>query len=228
MSQITSTQIDVPNLGFNYSTSVGRPLLNNPQINKFVGISLGESVLLNGTFSNLLRRILIGVQQTQPLSPINATVSPVMDISVNKPQTNGQILVDRAKAISGLTNEELAPLCGVSRRSLQSWIAGEALSKRNETRIRQVISTVEAFGCFSSEAVRDALLSRKAYSVRSYDLIREGRFQSALDLVTNRKGAAELSSNVLGSTPKHLDLLENVSAISSPTLDMRFSKISKR
>lgn len=44
--------------------------------------------------------------------------------------TSAQEALAEIRAISALTNEEIAPLAGVSRRSIQAWVAGESISAR--------------------------------------------------------------------------------------------------
>jgi len=65
------------------------------------------------------RRVLVVYHKPQPLA-----------------QTAATELLDRIQKVSGLTLEMIAPLAGVSRRSLQSWRRGAAISRRKEERLR--------------------------------------------------------------------------------------------
>lgn len=107
-----------------------------------------------------------------------------------EPGTAAQRMVSELRSLSGLTNEEIAPLIGVSRRSLQAWIAGEAISARKETRLRAVLETTRSLAANSPEETRCRLLDRKVGRVRPYDLLAEQRYQAALNLALDCRSAA--------------------------------------
>ena len=86
------------------------------------------------------------------------------------PETPAQKMAAELRRVSGLTNEEIAPLLGVSRRSLQSWIAGESISARKEARLRAVLDAIRQVAAGSAVETRERLLARAPHSVRAYDL----------------------------------------------------------
>lgn len=102
------------------------------------------------------------------------------------PETAAQRMAAELRRLSGLTNEEIAPLLGVSRRSFQAWIAGESISARKETRLRTVLDAVRQLAAESAAATRERLLSRPARSISAYDLLAEERYEAAVDLATGR------------------------------------------
>lgn len=103
------------------------------------------------------------------------------------PETPAQRMAAELRRLSGLTNEEIAPLLGVSRRSLQSWIAGEPISARKETRLRAVLDAVRQLAADTVIATRERLLARAPHSVSAYDLLAEERYDAAIDLATGRR-----------------------------------------
>jgi DNA-binding transcriptional regulator YiaG len=66
-------------------------------------------------------------------------------LSVESPaRTVVQDLIEQVRANSGLTLEEISPLLGVSRRSLQHWLSGRHISARNEQRLRALADTLSS------------------------------------------------------------------------------------
>jgi hypothetical protein len=117
-----------------------------------------------------------------------------------------QALCNRLKAISSLTNEEIAPLLGVSRRSFQSWLAGSPISARKETRLRSVVEAIEKIAAPSPANIRSHLLDQDSWSARLYDLLVEGRFAAAVDLATGvRKAFAVVKDGTAESLALQLD-----------------------
>jgi DNA-binding transcriptional regulator YiaG len=104
----------------------------------------------------------------------------------NAPETAAQRMAAELRRLSGLTNEEIAPLLGVSRRSFQAWIAGESISARKETRLRTVLDAVRQLAAESAAATRERLLGRPPRSISAYDLLAEERYEAAVDLATGR------------------------------------------
>lgn len=101
--------------------------------------------------------------------------------------TVAQRLLSRLRDLSGLTLELIAPLVRVSRRSLQKWLAGEAISLRKEERLRALVETVENIASVEPKSTRDRLLERISGSPRIYDLLSEGRFVEAIERSKGRR-----------------------------------------
>lgn len=89
-------------------------------------------------------------------------------------------LLDRIQEDAGLTLEQIAPLVGVSRRSLQAWRAGAPISGRKADRLRAVNETIEALVGADQEETKATLFSRAPGGVSIYGLLREGRLSTAL------------------------------------------------
>ena len=84
------------------------------------------------------------------------------------------------KQASELTIEALAPLIGVSRRTLHNWFAGGQISQRNEERLRALAEAVEQIAAIAPKSARERLMERVPGSPRIYDLLAEGRYESAV------------------------------------------------
>lgn len=103
-------------------------------------------------------------------------------------------ICERLKAVSELTNEQIAPLLGISRRSLQSWLAGAPISNRKEERLRQVYEAIGQIAANYSGSVRDAILHRPSGGLSPYDLLVESRFDEALSLITGKHAVSKRPS----------------------------------
>ncbi|MFI4973244.1 MAG: hypothetical protein ACHP84_01750 [Caulobacterales bacterium] len=115
------------------------------------------------------RALCIVVDQGSLSAPIASIVDP--------PAIAARLL-DQIQDWAGLTLEQLAPLVGVSRRSLQNWRAGEPISGRKADRLRAVSEAIEALGAKGSARAQTRLFERRPFGVSLYDLLREGRFDA--------------------------------------------------
>lgn len=140
------------------------------------------------------------------------------------PCTAAQRAVAELRALSGLTNEEIAPLAGVSRRGLQAWIAGTAISARKEQRLRALVEAVHALAGRDGTATRMRLLDRVPGCVRPYDLMAEGRFEAAVDLALGRRsGLSPVESRPVYDLAAQLDHLEDRVDVPEGRLNRRLS-----
>lgn len=105
----------------------------------------------------------------------------------------------RIKQASGLTIEALAPLIGVSRRTLHHWQAGNHISQRNEERLRALAEAIEKIAGAVSGSVREALLARVPGAPRIYDLLAEGKYDVAIARTT---GVAAAPRPVVYPSPR--------------------------
>jgi hypothetical protein len=97
-------------------------------------------------------------------------------VSAFSPATS---LINEAKEISGLTLEMLAPLLGVSRRSIQYWKNGQAISERKEEQLRDLIDALKQISTGNAVETRGLLLARITGVPRIYDLLAERRYDAA-------------------------------------------------
>jgi hypothetical protein len=104
------------------------------------------------------------------------------------------LLLSRVQKLSGLTLEEIAPLIGVSRRTLQNWKAESNISARKEQRLRDLADCLDALPSADPEQTRQRLLERRPGMVRVYDLLAEGNFDSAYAAVTGLQPPAFLAA----------------------------------
>jgi DNA-binding transcriptional regulator YiaG len=138
----------------------------------------------------LENRLLLGTGQATSSRPpliVRSLQERPTEVTPSDPQTVAQAAIAEIRAVSGLTNEEIAPLAGVSRRSLQAWIAGEPISARKEQRLRGLRDAVRGLAGADSQITRARLLDRVPGNVRAYDLLAEGRFEQAIDLALDRR-----------------------------------------
>jgi DNA-binding transcriptional regulator YiaG len=140
------------------------------------------------------------------------------------PLTAAQEAIAEIRSISGLTNEEIAPLVGVSRRSVQSWLAGERISARKDQRLRMLRDAIRALAAIDSETTRRRLLNHAPGNVSAYNLLAEGRFSEAEDLALGRHAAvASPASSQAQSLAAQLDHYEGHVELPSERLDRRLS-----
>lgn len=140
-------------------------------------------------------------------------------------------LIDRSLEAAKLTLEELAPLIGVTRRSLQNWRAGEPISARKERRLIDTTFALERIPGASGDEKRVTLFARRTGGLRVYDLLAEGRNSAAIELA----GAASISSEPYAATAEvgfplavRLDQFHIPNSISEGSADLRLSRRTKR
>lgn len=161
-------------------------------------VRLDAGMLFGGNLVDLARLKAFTVYETTPPKRVvvylperaspNVLPMPAVALPDSASQTLAQAIIGDIKRLSGLTNELVAPLAGVSRRSLQAWIAGEPISQAKQQRLldlRDAVHTLHAHA--GSLAATHRLLMDQAHGrVRVYDLLAAGRFNTAVDMVTGR------------------------------------------
>jgi hypothetical protein len=103
--------------------------------------------------------------------------------------TPAQEALAEIRSVSALTNEEIAPLAGVSRRSVQAWVAGESISARKEQRLRALLDAIRDLDASDPKRTRRRLFDHMRGNVSTYDLLAEGRFNEAVNLAADRRTA---------------------------------------
>jgi len=89
-------------------------------------------------------------------------------------------LIARIRQLSGLTWEQLAKLCGTSRRTLHLWASGRRMQAANEERLLRILGILERIDAGSSDQNRRRLLEvQDGNGVRIFDLLLQGRFDEA-------------------------------------------------
>jgi hypothetical protein len=138
--------------------------------------------------------------------------------------TSAQEALAEIRAISALTNEEIAPLAGVSRRSIQAWVAGESISARKEQRLRALLDAIRDLDASNPQGTRRRLFDHLRGNVSAYDLLAEGRFNEAVNLAVDRRTAtaspARTQSQDLAA---QLDHYEGHIDLPTERLNRRFS-----
>jgi hypothetical protein len=146
-----------------------------------------------------------------------------------------QSLLATVQSRSGLTLEEIAPLLGVSRRSLQHWRAQGPISARKEQRLRDLADTLSSLPVSEANEMRGKLLDRASDGVRAYDLLAEGRFDSAYSMITGSPAPAHLVARstklVMPSAPSLMDRLsvrDDGPSLPTSRVNLRQSRRLKR
>lgn len=117
-----------------------------------------------------------------------ASLSPPEVAEVGGPMARRA--VEELKAAAQLTNDEVAALAGVSRRSVQSWLADGAISGPRERHLRSVVEAVRGLAAPDAVGTRARLFDRAPGHVCPFDLLVEGRFGAAVSLATGQASDA--------------------------------------
>lgn len=83
------------------------------------------------------------------------------------------------RRLTGLTWDELANLLSVTRRSLHLWANGHPINALNETRVRDMVSTMRTIDRGTARENRALLMSPRLEGGVFSDLLREGHFDAA-------------------------------------------------
>ncbi len=147
-----------------------------------LGGDLAHSALLNAFTAQSTappREFAVQLPRRTPAVACQASAGPSLT----------QAAIEEVKAISGLTNEQVAPLLGVSRRSLQAWIAGEPISRGKEQRLLELRAALRALDAGDAAATYQRLIDQAPSCVQVYDLLAAGQFETAVDMATGRRRA---------------------------------------
>jgi DNA-binding transcriptional regulator YiaG len=186
-------------------------------------IIFGESVVDRLVVANglLFGGALATSSEPLPIVRLTQTEAPIPA----KAQTAAQSAIAEIRSVSGLTNEEIAPLAGVSRRSIQAWLAGDSISARKEQRLRALVDAIRQLAGIDAKATRSRLLDRVPGNIRAYDLLAEGRFEQAVDLALGRyRGSPAPATPQLADLPAQLSLIEGRVELPREPLDRRFTR----
>jgi transcriptional regulator with XRE-family HTH domain len=83
------------------------------------------------------------------------------------------------RRLSGFTWDQLARLFNVSRRSLHFWASGKAMTPANEEHLQRVLAVLRKMDRGSAATNRSALLSVRDDGVIPFDLLADGRYDTA-------------------------------------------------
>jgi DNA-binding transcriptional regulator YiaG len=150
-------------------------------------------------------------------------------------RTIAQTLLAKIQNRSGLTLEEIAPLLGVSRRSLQNWRAERRISARKEQRLRDLSDTLDALPIADRNQLRRMLLDRIPGSARPYDVLADGQFDLAYSMLAHSPAPAHLVARASKpSVPRGPSLIDRLSvrddgpSLPTARVNLRQSKRLKR
>ena len=211
----------------------GQPALRWPEdsvLLTFAGSDDDHYVISDGSFgarmfleASLWHGVSCATSSRPPLL-IRHIAKPKATWATSTPRTAAQEAIAEIRSISGLTNEEIAPLVGVSRRSVQSWLAGERISARKDQRLRTLRDAIRALAAADPEMTRRRLLNHTPGNVSAYNLLAEGRFGEAADLALGRRAAAALpAGSQAQNLAAQLDHYEGHVELPPERLDRRLS-----
>lgn len=92
-------------------------------------------------------------------------------------------LIARIRQLSGLTWEQLAQVCGTSRRTLHLWASGRRMHTSNEERLLRILGILQHIDGGSSDQNRRRLLEVRDDGSRIVDLIARGLLDEAAEAV---------------------------------------------
>lgn len=160
-----------------------------------------------------------------------ARVSSVFDAAPvdPTPASPAARAITRIQSASGLTREAIAPLAGVSRRSLHHWIAGDPISQRNEERLRALAEAVEQIASAAPGNCRERMMERIPGAPRIYDLLAEGKYEAAVARATGASATSRPSVYPAAKLPTthliaRLAALEEKSLPLNGQIDRRLTK----
>jgi transcriptional regulator with XRE-family HTH domain len=90
-------------------------------------------------------------------------------------------VIARIRQLSGLTWEQLAQVCGTSRRTLHLWASGRRMNAANEERLLHILAILQHIDTGSADRNRRRLLEVGHDGVSIVDLIERGLFDRAAE-----------------------------------------------
>lgn len=96
-----------------------------------------------------------------------------------------EVAIVQIRQLSGLTWEQLAMVCGTSRRTLHLWASGRRMQPANEERLLRILGVLRQIDRGSSAENRTRLLMVRTDGQRILDLLALGLFEdvmAAMDL----------------------------------------------
>jgi transcriptional regulator with XRE-family HTH domain len=94
-----------------------------------------------------------------------------------------EIAIAEIRRLSGLTWEQLAELCGTSRRTLHLWASGRPMQRANEERLHLILGVLRRIDRGSSAENREQLLLVRNDGRRILDLLIEGLYEAITELL---------------------------------------------
>lgn len=70
--------------------------------------------------------------------------------------------ISRLRVLSGLTADQVGRLLGVSRRSVQNWVAGNAMALQHEEQVSRLLSIIQSLPGSTADERRAALLDSRS------------------------------------------------------------------
>jgi hypothetical protein len=149
------------------------------------GTSSGARIIpLNGTYSWYQASSSGDWLCATPLPAASTTTEPVL-----RPQGQSvQQAIAELRGLSGLTWEQMARLLGVSRRSVHFWASGELVRATHQERVQRLLAVLRQVDRGSATENRALLLNGCADGTLPFDVLADGRFDEAVELMKKGPG----------------------------------------
>lgn len=92
------------------------------------------------------------------------------------------------RMVSGLTWDQIARLLGVSRRSVHFWASGEPVRASHHERVQRLLAVMRQIDRGTASENRALLLSAGVDGALPFDVLADGRFEEALELMKKGPG----------------------------------------
>ena len=120
-------------------------------------------------------------------------------LRVEAEQSAASVLME-LRRLSGLTWEQLAHLCGASRRSLHFWASGKPLSPAHEERLSRLLAVMRRLDRGAAADNRNTLLEPVDGGGLLIDLLAAGRLDEALAIAGEGRGRTRPALTPLSRT----------------------------
>lgn len=122
-------------------------------------------------------------------TPLPVTPTVIRPVTRSQGSTVRQEIAE-LRRLSGLTWEQMARLLGVSRRSLHFWASGELVRASHQERVQRLLAVLRQVDRGSATGNRTLLLNGCADGTLPFDVLADGRFEEALQLMKRGPGRA--------------------------------------
>jgi transcriptional regulator with XRE-family HTH domain len=150
-----------------------------------LGTSSGGRVIsLSGTYAWYQASSSSDWPCAMRLRATSATTEPV-------PRPQGgtvQQAIAELRSLSGLTWEQMARLLGVSRRSVHFWASGEPVRASHQERVERLLAVLRQVDRGTATENRALVLNSCADGTLPFDVLADGRFAEAIELMKKGPG----------------------------------------
>lgn len=122
------------------------------------------------------------VVSTSPADAAEPTFLRLEQTTAGMPVASAGTAIAELRRLSGLTWDQLAHVCGVSRRTLHFWASGKPMTPGNEEHLQRVLAVVRQIDRGSMAENRAALLNAGATGTLPLDLLAAREYDRVISL----------------------------------------------